>query len=363
MISLKTALIVKIIRQLGDVTEIEIDINGLTGKAINYDQLTGPVLAGDRVIVNTTAVDLKLGSGGLSFVLWNRERGEFDKSGAGHLMKLRYTPLQHAGLSVEEEDSPYHEVLENASDIDGMPVVACGLHSQLLPVVVTAKALRPKVKIAYIMGEGGALPAAFSGVARWLKTEGLLEAVISSGQAFGADFEAVNIYSALAAAKLVVGADIAVVAMGPGIAGTGTALGHTGIEQGQTLNAAHSLGGRPVMVLRISQGDKRARHHGVSHHCITALSLVSLASATIALPQLTGDLSGIAATIDDQIHRNKLAQRHDIRHIKNDITLAELKRVKDIGGPGASTMGRGPLEEPAFFLAAGAAAIAALDLI
>ncbi len=363
MISLKTALITKILRQLDGVTDLEIDIDGLTGKAINYDQLTGSVSAGDRVIVNTTAVDLRLGSGGLSFVLWNLERGEFDESGAGHLMKLRYTPLQHASLSVEEEDSPHHEVLENASGIDGMPVVACGLHSQLLPVVVTAKALRPKAKIAYIMSEGGALPAAFSRAARWLKAEGLLEAVISSGQAFGADFEAVNIYSALAAAKWVVGADIAVVAMGPGIAGTGTVLGHTGIEQGQTINAAHSLGGRPVMVLRISQVDKRPRHHGISHHCITALSLVSLASATIALPQLTGDLTDIAAKINDQIHRNKLADRHEIRHIKNGVTLAELKRVRDNGGPGVTTMGRGPDEEPAFFLAAGAAAIAALDLI
>lgn len=363
MISLKTALITKILKDLDDVTELEIDIDGLIGKAINYDHMTGSVSVGDRVIVNTTAVDLKLGSGGLNFVLWNCERGEFDKTGAGHLMKLRYTPLQHAGLSVEEERSPHHKVLENASGIDGMPVIACGLHSQLLPAVITAKALRPKVKIAYIMSEGGALPAAFSGVARWLKTQGLLEAVISSGQTFGGDFEAVNIYSALAAAKLVVGADIAIVAMGPGIAGTGTALGHTGIEQGQTLNAAHSLGGRPVMVMRISQGDMRPRHHGVSHHCITALSLVSLASATIVLPQLTGDLSGIAATINDQIQQNRLADRHEICYIKNDTTLAELKKVRDNGGPGASTMGRGPDEEPAFFLAAGAAAIAALDLI
>ena len=52
-----------------------------------------------------------------------------------------------------------------------------------------------------------------------------------------------NLYSALLAARHVLGADVTIVAIGPGIPGTATPFGHSGIAQGQALNAAHSLGG------------------------------------------------------------------------------------------------------------------------
>src|SRR3954453_23640688 len=56
--------------------------------------LTGEVDAGDEVVVNTTAVDLGLGTGGWHVVHWNLSRRELELPGGGHVMKLRYTSLQ-----------------------------------------------------------------------------------------------------------------------------------------------------------------------------------------------------------------------------------------------------------------------------
>ena len=63
---------------------------------------------------------------------------------------------------------------------------------------------------------------------------------------------------------------VAVTSLGPGIVGTATALGFSGIEQGQLLDAACALGGKSYACLRISFADDRARHRGVSHHSLPA---------------------------------------------------------------------------------------------
>ena len=44
-------------------------------RAYVLTQLIGPVAAGDRVVVNTTAVDLGLGTGGWHVVHWNLAPG------------------------------------------------------------------------------------------------------------------------------------------------------------------------------------------------------------------------------------------------------------------------------------------------
>ena len=48
------------------------------------------------------------------------------------------------------------------------------------------------------------------------------------------------------------------VAMGPGIVGTGTNYGFTGIEQGTIIDAVNTLGGIPIAIPRISFADKGA---------------------------------------------------------------------------------------------------------
>ena len=73
------------------------------GRAYVLTELTGSVAAGDRVVLNTTAVDLGLGTGGWHVVHWNLERDSYDERGPGHIMKLRYTSLQVDPLSLDRE--------------------------------------------------------------------------------------------------------------------------------------------------------------------------------------------------------------------------------------------------------------------
>src|SRR5690606_32400660 len=86
------------------------------------------------------------------------------------------------------------------------------------------------------------------------------------------------------AARLVLQAEVAVVAQGPGNLGTGTRWGFSGVAVGEAVNAAAVLGGRPVGALRISAADPRERHRGVSHHSLTAYGRVALAAADLAVP-------------------------------------------------------------------------------
>jgi len=81
-------------------------------------KLTGDVAPGDRVIVNTTAVDLGLGTGGWHIVHWNLERDEWHERGPGHVLKGRYTSLQTDVGSAEEHAPELADVVS----IDGMPV-------------------------------------------------------------------------------------------------------------------------------------------------------------------------------------------------------------------------------------------------
>ena len=158
-------------------------------------------------------------------------------------MKLRYTPLQVKVDSVEEQESPYHKNMKNFTSLDNMPVVVGTLHSMLTPFVASYKRNNKDKKIVYIMTDGAALPIYLSKNVDTLKKKGLIDNTITIGNAFGGDYECINIYTALITAKEVLNADCVFVSMGPGIAGTGTKYGFTGIEQGPILDAVKKLGG------------------------------------------------------------------------------------------------------------------------
>ena len=68
--------------------------------------------------------------------------------------------------------------------------------------------------------------------------------------------------------------------------GSGTALGFSGTQVAEAVNAAAALGGRPVACLRLSGADRRERHRGVSHHSLTALGRLALARCAVAVPEL-----------------------------------------------------------------------------
>src|SRR5689334_23418104 len=105
---------------------VHVDLGDGPELAYVLPQLTGPVAIGDRVVVNTTAVELGLGTGGWHVVHWNLSTESLDVPGPGHVMKLRYTSLQLDAGAVEEDEP----ALADADDLARLPVVACGLHSQ-----------------------------------------------------------------------------------------------------------------------------------------------------------------------------------------------------------------------------------------
>ncbi len=336
--------------------ELAVEVEGRGEKAINYPQLLGKVEAGETVLLNTTAVRARLGTGGYHFVM--RRAGtkpeQQQPETAGHIVKLRYTPLQFRCHTVEEQGSPYREAIEACEELDGLPVIVAGLHSQIAPSAAAVKALSPEAKIAYIMTDTAALPLAFSKLATSLKEAGLLDTTITVGQAFGGDYEAVNLYSGLLAARAVVGADVVIVAQGPGNVGTETEWGFGSIAQGEQINAVAVLGGTAVAVPRISFADPRPRHRGMSRQTLVALGKVALVRALVSVPAMESEkLEFVHRQLDDE----GITEKHEVLVAQGEIGL-ELLAEK---GLEVKTMGRTPAEDPEFFLAAGAAGVIAIE--
>ena len=348
MIEIKRGTIIKQIFARPGIQGFLIDINGMEEKCISYTDLVGDIALGDEVLVNTTAVTLKLGTGGYHYIIANlTSNGKQIKNGPGHIMKLRYTPMQLRTLSVEEEDSPHYREMQEADSLERTPVLVATLHSMLAPLSLQLH--NHGFRVVYVMTDGAALPITFSKTVDWLKNEGIIAGTVTTGHAFGGDLEAVNIYSGLLAAKKVLKADIIIVSMGPGIVGTGTRWGFTGIEQGEILNAVDTLQGIPVAVPRISFADKRMRHRGISHHTLTVLSRVCRVNAIITLPMLTETYLNY---ILEQLRTEYLIDRYTIC-LEESSSIIELLKNYNFK---ITTMGRGIDEDKEFFLALGAAA-------
>ena len=316
-------------------------------RALAYPPLTGRPEPGDRVLLNTTALALGLGTGGYALVVALPDRLPPDPDGPGHLVKARYTPLQATVLGADEQDSPHHEVLRTADDIGGVPVVVADLHSALPAVLAGLRAARPDPPAAvYVMLDGGALPAWFSRAAAGLREAGWLRGTVSTGQSFGGDLETVTLHTGLLAARHVLGAEVIVVTQGPGNLGTGTRWGFSGVACGEAVNAAAVLGGRPVAALRVSDTDPRPRHRGLSHHSLTSYGRVALARADVVLPALPGEFGALVAG-----QAAVLAGLHTLVTVGTGGLEAALR---DCPVP-LSTMGRSLDADLAYFLAAAAA--------
>src|SRR5215470_1236085 len=250
-----------------------VTVDGESVRALAYPALVGSPRVGDRVLLNTTALDRELGTGGYAFVVALPDRLPPDpprtdttaSPQAGHVVKSRYTPLQAMVASVDEQGSPYHELLREAGSVEGMPVVVADLHSALPAILAglfassrtaagfsggsggsSPRAGRAFPRVCYVMQDGGALPGWFSRTAAGLRAAGWMAATVTTGQSFGGDLEAVTVHTGLLAARHVVGADVAVVTQGPGNLGTGTRWGFSGVAAGEAVNAVAALGGRPV---------------------------------------------------------------------------------------------------------------------
>ena len=141
MPSFRTGAVVRLLEERRGLQRVEVDFGDGPERAYVLTEITGPVAVGDRVVVNTTAVELGLGTGGWHVVHWNLAREHWRQPGPGHVLKARYTSLQTDVGSTEEREA----VLADCADVGGMPVVAAGLHSQVPAVAAAFKAVATEI--------------------------------------------------------------------------------------------------------------------------------------------------------------------------------------------------------------------------
>ena len=326
VLSLRRGRVSAVVEEVEGLARLEVD----GAPCVAYPRLTGPVEVGDEVLVNVQARELGLGSGGFDILYANLTRGlELAADPGAHVMTLPYTPAQ-AAVRHAEEEGPLAETLA------GMPVVCCSLHSQLAPVCAGIGA---GARVAYVQVGGGALPVSLSDAVRALKERGLLATAVAASPCVDGDVQCVNVASALVWAAAA-GHDCVVCAVGPGIVGTGSFLGHGGVAAAEAANATAALGGRPVLAARASSADLRERHRGVSHHTRAVLELC-LGELAVGWP------AGQAAP-------SWLAPHREV----------EITGWEDAcAGLPLSHMGRGPSADSLFFQAAFAAGRLARDLL
>jgi len=320
-----------------------VEVEGQERRAWADSGLLGEMREGDEVVVNAAALDLGLGSGGFDVVHVNLTRGlGGGVEGDAHVMKLNYTSLQHPV-----------EPVEAASDVDGpkspdiedfsarQPAVAVlPLHGHLAPAAWAAAQAWPGTRVGYVQTAGGALPGSLSHDVATLRERGLLAGHITAAPSYGGEHEALSTVGALDAAARSLGWDAVLVGPGPGIIGSDTEFGHGGMEALNSAHAALSLKLPTILSPRLSSGDPRERHRGLSHHTATVLELL-LAPVTVAIPEGAADLASQISGASIGLHR------------------AEPVPV-DLDGYAASglptqTMGRTIADDPLFFEAALAA--------
>jgi Protein of unknown function (DUF3866) len=261
-----------------------VEVDGERRRAWADTALVGEVRNGDEVVVNVEAQDLGLGSGGFDVVHVNLTRG---LRGEGpedrHVMKLNYTSLQHAVEPVEGPDE------SGAARTARPPVLVIPLHGHLAPAAWAARAEQRDLTVGYLQTHGGALPGAMSRDVAELLDRGLLAGHVTAGPAYGGEHEAISLVGGLDAAASRLGWDAVIAGPGPGILGSGTRFGHGGMAALDTAHAALALGSRTLVGPRLSNGDERERHIGLSHHTRSVLELL-LAPVRVPVPEVDADL-------------------------------------------------------------------------
>ncbi len=341
MFSLHWGRVKKVINVRSHKWILLVDVDGKDERAVLYPRLTGEVKKGDYVLLNTTAVELKLGTGGYHFVLVVDGGEEKTQSLPGHIMKLRYTPYQIKVLAREEK--------RNFVDHSHPIVIAILLHS-MLPAVACILKYHEENRVAFVMTDGGALPLWFSDTVYKLEKRGMIQTTITTGHSFGGREEAVNIYSGLLTAAET--CNVIIAGPGPGHVGTNNKWGFTGLQQGEILNAAGTLGYQGIGIPRISFADKRKRHYGISHHSITSLGKVCRDRVKIFLPQLAENKNMI---IREQA---KALKDKEIIFLETEGMMPVLEQNRDI----MSTMGRELSDDPEYFLTCAAGGLGAAKL-
>src|SRR5688500_15171563 len=129
--------VVSLGREWQGALELDVSVEGTRLPALAHPELVGCPDTGEADLLNVTALELGLGTGGYALVVAFPDRLPPDRTGPGHLVKARYTPMQTVVHGADEQDSPAHELLVDDASLPapGMPVVVADLHSSLPAVV------------------------------------------------------------------------------------------------------------------------------------------------------------------------------------------------------------------------------------
>ena len=362
MIQWREATVERVRARWPGAIEYDVTVSGPEGDtvtALAYTDLVGVPVPGDRVLLNVGALDRGLGTGGMALIVAIPDRLPADPPPTpGHVVKARYTPMQTMVLGVDEQESPHHEVLRNATGVNAMPVIMADLHSAVPAILAGLRDAAPEARAVYVMTDGGALPIAFSRTVAGLRDAGWLAGTVTVGQSFGGDLEAVNVHTGLLAAAHVLHAQVAIVAQGPGNLGTGSPWGYSGVATGEAVNATAVLGGRAIGSLRISEADERERHRGISHHSLTAYGRVAMVPADLPVPLLGGAFGQLVLRQARDLVRDSAGRLH-----LHEVDTTGLFDALASSPVRLSTMGRGLDEDEASFLAAAAAGRFAATLL
>jgi len=328
---------------------LEVEIDGERRRAWADEAMVGPVEVGDELVLNTAALDLGLGSGGFDVVHANLTRGlEGGETATGvHVMKLNYSSLQHP---VEPVEAPAGAPARPDRRI---PVLVLPLHGHLAPAAWAAGEVgTERMRVGFVQAAGGGLPGTLSSDVRELRDRGLLAGHVTAAPSYGGELEAISVTGALHAAASELGWDAAIVGPGPGILGSQTRYGHGGMAALDAAHAALALGLPTMLSPRMSAGDARPRHVGLSHHTRSVLELL-LAGVEVPVPAELADLW--PAEADEGGPESVAGALGEMHHSS--------EQAADLGGYGGSglptrTMGRSLAEDELFFaapLAAGGA--------
>ncbi|WP_035186192.1 DUF3866 family protein [Alteribacter aurantiacus] len=349
MLCTKNVTVTKIINETNDIQTLTVD--GGCGSAVLYKAYFPRVEPGDKVKINVTATQLNLGTGGFDFVM-NVEDRKSHSIGEqkGHIIKGRYLPIQHSMLTVESPEqhleAPYFNQKLN---LNGKPILLCELHS-MLPVLWGLFEENDKEgNLIAIIDDSAALALPVSNHLQSLKTNSRM-ATISIGQAFGGDFEAINLVTALQFVMNIDPKATVVVTVGPGGVGTATRYGFSAIRMAEWANIIGKGNGNPIWTPRLSEADKRERHLGLSHHTMTALTEFTYAKSVLTLP--------VGEQADRYLMESvkKLEQFSHVEVIKvcENLIKEWVERSLSNTGP-IHSMGRSFQEDPLYFSGVGTA--------
>ncbi|KHF41750.1 DUF3866 family protein [Halalkalibacter okhensis] len=329
-------------------------------KAILYKSFTARAEVGSQILINTTATDLRLGTGGWDIVRSHLNNEQWHSNdGKGHIMKARYTPIQHSVAAVEAQESDFHPFFKKPFTLEGSPVWLAELHSMVPLFYYASQRMTPGVKCCVVFDDQASLPLMMSDQLRHLKEQEHFYS-ISVGQAFGAQYEAITVASALQFAKQVLKAEIILISVGPGVVGTGTRYGFTGMALSHWSHTVSALNGTPIWIPRLSFADERSRHSGISHHTLTPLCEFTFKPAILPLPYLnTYERQKVCEQLESY---QPFQTNHHVYHAKEDLVSLLVEQVVNHSTLPILTMGRKYEDDPVFFCAVAEALRVGLEL-